>query len=470
MKKVSAFLIALLSLFTQGDFVNSQHYDPTWASLDTRPLPPWYDEAKIGIFLHWGVFSVPSYMSEWFWEYWRTGNINAKEFMAKNYRPGFTYADFAPQFSAQFYDTQRWAEIFKESGARYVVLTTKHHEGFTNWPSKNSFNWNAMDVGPKKDLVALFVEALRAFTDLRVGLYHSLFEWFNPLFLEDEANNFTTQYFVWNKTMPELYDLVNTYKPDLIWSDGDWMANHTYWNSTNFLAWLFNDSPVKNSVVVNDRWGKYTRCKHGSFFNCDDKFNPGKLFPHKWENAMSIDKSSWGYRRDLKLDDLNTIEELLQLLAETISCGGNLLINVGPTKEGIIVPIFEERLKQLGSWLKVNGEAIYASKPWSKQNDTITPGVWYTAKNSTSGTSVYAILLKWPGKSLILGSPITSSVTTVNLLGYPEFFNWEADPSGGMKIEIPPISYNEMPCQWAWVLKLQGLKNQFVPYPEITIN
>ncbi|KAL5021237.1 hypothetical protein ScPMuIL_000392 [Solemya velum] len=285
-----------------------------------------------------------------------------------------------------------------------------------------------MDVGPKKDLVGCFVEALRNHTDLRVGLYHSLFEWFNPLYLEDEANQYKTQKFVWGKTMPELYDLVNTYKPDLIWSDGAWMAKDIYWNSTNFLAWLFNDSPVKDTVVVNDRWGNNTVCKHGSFFNCHDKFNPGTLFPHKWENAMKVDKVSWTYRRNIKLEHVYTTEELLQILAETISCGGNLLMNVGPTKEGTIIPIFEERLKQLGSWLEVNGEAIYASKPWSNQNDTITPGVWYTAKNSTSGTSVYAILLKWPETFLTLGSPITSSATTVNLLGYPESFKWGKKP------------------------------------------
>lgn len=118
MANVLVFLLALSYLYTHGKHVSGQHYDPTWASLDTRPLPPWYDEAKIGIFLHWGVFSVPSYMSEWFWEYWRTDNKQAKEFMAKNYRPGFTYAEFAPQFSTEFFNPSQWVDIFKESGAR----------------------------------------------------------------------------------------------------------------------------------------------------------------------------------------------------------------------------------------------------------------------------------------------------------------------------------------------------------------
>ncbi|KAG7155956.1 alpha-L-fucosidase-like [Homarus americanus] len=151
-------LLALLGLLA----VSWARYDPTWDSLDTRPLPSWYDGAKIGIFLHWGVFSVPSFGSEWFWMYWQGAHSSSHvAFMDKNYRPGFTYQDFAPQFTAEFYDPEEWASIFNASGARYVVLTSKHHEGFTNWPSKYSWNWNSMDVGPKKDLVVPPIEDVR---------------------------------------------------------------------------------------------------------------------------------------------------------------------------------------------------------------------------------------------------------------------------------------------------------------------
>ena len=112
---------------------------------------------------------------------------------------------------------------------------------------------------------------------MHFGLYHSLYEWYNPLYLQDKANNFTTQDFVRLKTLPELYELVNTYRPEVIWSDGDWEVPEEvdYWNATHFLAWLYNDSPVKDYVVVNDRWGNAAWCKHGDFFNCEDRFNPG---------------------------------------------------------------------------------------------------------------------------------------------------------------------------------------------------
>ena len=130
-------------------------YSPDWKSLDTRPLPIWYDEAKVGIFIHWGVFSVPSYQSEWFWWDWQgTQPVqNVVDFMNKNYPPDFTYADFGKELTAEFFDPYEWADIFNASGAKYVVLTSKHHEGYCLWPSANSWNWNSQDLGPHRDLV-----------------------------------------------------------------------------------------------------------------------------------------------------------------------------------------------------------------------------------------------------------------------------------------------------------------------------
>lgn len=136
-------------------------YEPNWESLDTRPIPKWYDEAKIGIFIHWGVFSVPAFHSEWFWWNWKGLNDSEIiEFMEKNYKPGFSYPEFGPLLTAEFYDPNRWADLFKKSGAKYVVLTSKHHEGYTLWPSSTSWNWNSVDVGPKQDLLGLFLSTI----------------------------------------------------------------------------------------------------------------------------------------------------------------------------------------------------------------------------------------------------------------------------------------------------------------------
>ncbi|KAI0241181.1 Alpha-L-fucosidase [Lamellibrachia satsuma] len=304
-------------------------YEPTWKSLDSRPLPGWYDDAKFGIFIHWGVFSVPSFGSEWFWNYWKSGKKAEVDFMKKNYPPGFTYADFASQFTAELYDPDHWADVFKAAGAKYVVLTSKHHEGFCNWPTNVSFNWNAMEVGPKRDLLGDLAKSIRKRTDIHFGLYHSLFEWYNPMYLQDHANNFKTRYFVERKTMPELYELVNTYRPDVVWSDGD-AGPVDYWNSTGFLAWLYNDSPVKDTVVTNDRWGAGTACKHGGYYTCHDRYNPGMKQNHKWENCMTIDKSSWGYRRNSNLDNYMTAHQLISTLAETVSPASSQSSPVSP--------------------------------------------------------------------------------------------------------------------------------------------
>lgn len=224
-------------------------YDPTWASLDARPLPSWWSDAKIGIFIHFGVFSVPSFHGEWFWDDWLTAkDPDVVAFVAETEAPGFAYPDYASRFDATFFNATQWAQLFAASGARYVVPTSKHHEGFCLWPSATSPQWNSVDVGPRRDVIGELANATRA-AGMKFGLYHSLFEWYNPLYDADRAANWTTRSFVLEKTMPELYDLVERYQPEIIWSDGDWEPSDVYWNSTGFLAWLANDSPVRDTVV-----------------------------------------------------------------------------------------------------------------------------------------------------------------------------------------------------------------------------
>ncbi|GBM85563.1 Alpha-L-fucosidase [Araneus ventricosus] len=243
-------------------------------------------------------------------------------------------------------------------------------------PETTNHRARNFDMVPIPVKVGDLAKAIRNKTNMHFGVYHSMYEWFHPLYLLDQKNKYSTRYFVNTKTFPELIELVNNYQPEIIWSDGDWDAPDTYWKSKEFLAWLYNESPVKDVVAVNDRWGSGIPCKHGGYYTCADRYNPKALQTHKWENAMTLDKKSWGLRRNANLSDYLTIEELVATLAETVSCGGNLLINVGPTHDGQIIPIFEERLRQLGDWMKINGEAIYGTKPWKDQNDTITPGVW----------------------------------------------------------------------------------------------
>lgn len=173
-----------------------ERYRPDWSSIDSRPLPSWYDESKLGIFVHWGVFSVPSFGSEWFWWNWKNAlKPEVVRYMHNSFNPNFGYADFGPRFTAELFNATDWARLFRESGARYVVLTSKHHDGFAMWPSNYSWNWNAATVGPKRDLVGELAEAVRR-ESIRFGVYHSFFEWFHPLWNQDKANNFSTNLFV----------------------------------------------------------------------------------------------------------------------------------------------------------------------------------------------------------------------------------------------------------------------------------
>ncbi|CAF2773583.1 unnamed protein product [Rotaria sp. Silwood2] len=381
-----AKLIFVALLFCSFVSVSKQQYTPDWTSLDARPLP------------------------RWMWWYWQGTNPHEDivAYMKKNYPPDWTYANFGPQFRADLYDPNEWADLFAASGAKYVVLTSKHHEGYAMWPSTFNFNWNSMHVGPKRNLLGDLAAAIRNRTKLVFGLYYSLFEWFNPIYLQDKSNNFTTQYF------PE---------------------------------------------VVNDRWGRDTPCKHGDFYTCADRYNPGYLIEHKWENAFTIDKISWGYRPTANIQDYMTIEEMLKEVVITISTGGNALINVGPNMHGKIPPVFQERLRQMGSWLQVNGEAIYATKPWKYQNDTINSNVWYTS--SKDNKFVYAFLLIWPKDSteIILGAPLSSSRTIVTLLGSSaDSVSWHVTSGDrGIVIDVSAIKLHLLQSEWTWTFKLENL-------------
>jgi alpha-L-fucosidase len=175
-----------------------------------------------------------------------------------------------------------------------------------------------MSVGPKRNIIKELKDAFMSrYPDFHFGLYYSLFEWFNPLYLKDKVNKMKTREFVMNKMLPEMKELAELVSPDVWWSDGDWEALPEYFRSKDFLAWLFNESPSKENVVVNDRWGSNTRLKHGSFFSGPDQWQPGYLIPHKWESAITVDKLSWGIRRNIKIEEVLSPEELISTVSES---------------------------------------------------------------------------------------------------------------------------------------------------------
>jgi alpha-L-fucosidase len=432
-------------------------YEPRWDSIDARPIPSWFDDSKFGVFLHWGLYSVPCWAprrssvqlsgeaySEWYGWAMRDRKSRYWEFHRKVYGESFTYDQFATAFRAEMFDPDEWAGLFRDSGARYVTLTSKHHDGFCLWPSAESGGRNSVELGPHRDLVDELANATRRH-GLRFGVYYSLMEWDHPLYISD-PRSYARQHMI-----PQMKDLVARYEPSLLYTDGEWQHPSDVWGSCEFLTWLFNESPVKDEIVVNDRWGSETRSTHGGYFTSeyglvDDK---GKTVDsrRKWEETRGIG-SSFGYNRNERLSDYLGEAELIQLLVTTVGRGGNLHLNVGPTADGRIPVIMQERLLQIGEWLRVNGEAIYGTHALpAKHEDS---GVYMTAK----GRSIYAHCLQWPGRTLTLELPSAeSAVTSVHLLGLEMELKY-AQTGRFLTIEIPALSVHEMPCRHAYVFKV----------------
>ena len=364
------FLLPLLLFCSAAVF--AQKYEAHWNSLNKRGIPAWFNQDKFGIFIHWGTYAVPAYApvvpnsglsySEWYW--WRIAEKDSsfRAFHDKNYGADFPYENFEKSFHAELYDPAYWAKVFKRSGAKYVVLTSKHHEGYCLWPSAEADKtwgrpWNAVTGTPKRDLLGDLTEAVRK-EGLKMGYYYSLYEWFNPLWKTDRKKYVTEHMF------PQFKDLVTKYKPAVIFSDGEWDMSDTAWNSPELLAWLFNESPVKDEVVVDDRWGGNTRGKNTGATYTTSEYGAGMDPSVVWEESQGIGHS-YGYNRNEKLDDYKTGKELVYLLADIVARGGNLLLDIGPTGDGRIPVIMQERLAEIGAWLEVNGEAIFDSKAYT---------------------------------------------------------------------------------------------------------
>jgi len=469
----------MATLCMAASCLGQSRYEATWASVDKRDTPEWFRDAKFGIFIHWGVYSVPAYApvgkyAEWYWNALSKGPVengrpNATwEFHQRVYGKGFQYPQFAPMFRAEMYEPKYWAELFEKSGAKYVVLTSKHHDGFALWPSAEADRtwgrkWNAVSAGPQRDVLGDLTEAVRG-RGLKMGFYYSLYEWFNPLWLGDRPR------YVAQHMTPQFKDLVTRYKPSLIFSDGEWDMPGEDWKSPELLAWLFNESAVKDEVVVSDRWGKGARHKHGGYYTTEYTAGlEGSANP--WEESRGMG-FSYGYNRAERIGDYRKGSEIVQMLVDLVSRGGNLLLDIGPAGDGRIPVIMQQRLVEIGEWLKSNGEAIYGTRPWVRTRqwtqgarpkletgefmtkydvmdyvEVKKPGqavieAFFTAK----GNAVYAIVPGWKGERLTLKD--VGAVRAVEVLGVgPVKFSVT-----GRDVEI------DVPCevrgQVAWVAKL----------------
>lgn len=448
-------------------------------------MPAWWGEAKFGLFIHWGPYAVPAFAApgeyaEWYWHELRSPNCpdhaTVAAFHAAHYGADFAYQDFAGAFTADLFNPQAWADLFRRSGARYVVLTSKHHDGFALWPSAEASRtwqrpWNAVEIGPRRDLLGEIATATRA-AGLRFGIYFSLYEWFNPLYLAD-PDRYVTEHMV-----PQFKDVVSRYAPAVIFADGEWEHPSATWRSPELLTWLTQESPCRDEVVINDRWGAETRHQHGGYYTTE--YGSGLAdATHSWEENRGMGHS-YGYNRAENLSDYTTGREFILMLADIVSRGGNFLLNIGPTADGRIPVIMQQRLTEIGDWLAVNGDAIYGTTTWDRAVQwsagtvldatrgqyksgydilqlTVNPPPGAAVKEvmfTRKGTTLFAIVPVLPAPELILHDLVLPPATTISLLGFADSVAWR-QTGNAVVIAVPTLNVSRDGGRAAYVFRLR---------------
>ena len=362
MKRSTLLLFLLVSLAATAQ---QSRVQPTWESLNQRDYPQWFRDAKLGIFIHWGLYSVPAYASkegygEWFYRGLMQRvpeRMRIMSYYADTTRPVFDqYKELTKYWHAELWNPDDWAQMFKDAGAQYVVLVTKHHDGYCLWDSKFQPEWNSVVSGPKRNIVEELTKSVRD-KGLRMGFYYSLPEWTNPLHIWMEDPNDSIGDYVDDYMVPQFKELVERYKPDLLFSDGDWNNTAEQLHSPYLISWYYNS--VGPDDIVNNRWGNGT--KHGFL---TPEYSAGIANTEvPWAECRGFGRS-FGLNRNEDLNNYITDKELIQHFVELVAHGGGLTLNVGPYADGIIPLIQQERLRSLGNWLEINGEAIYGSRPY----------------------------------------------------------------------------------------------------------
>ena len=468
---VNAFIFSLVAMGASPAVAQEKQYEPTLASLNTHPLPAWYDDAKLGIFIHWGLYSVPGWAplqhpdhdfasrdyivynpyAEWYLNVVRIPNSPTAQYDREHFGPNHNYYDFSTTFNAE---TKKWnpdamAAVFHDAGAKYVVLTSKHHEGFTLWPSKVA-NPNQGNLNAERDIVGELSDAVRK-SGLKMGLYYSGgYDWtFNrgPIEQAADYDNVKPQSTAYGRYADaQIEELIERYHPSVLWNDIDWPKSG---KPLKIMADYYNSVA---DGVIDDRFG----VPH-SDFTSPEYAKLDQISPKKWEECRGLGRS-FGYNR--AEGDAETIpsQELIELLVDIVSKNGNLLLDVGPEVDGTIPPIQMDRLKALGAWLKQNGEAIYGTHPWTRANGETNQvdaaGKLVALRFTQKGGQLYTTLLGKPtGSNVLLHNVKAAPGSRIDLLGAPDALKW-AQKGEDIEVQLP----SSLPGNYAWVLRLTPAK------------
>jgi alpha-L-fucosidase len=482
-------------------------YKPNHDSLDHHITPEWYKDAKLGIFFDWGLYSVAGYAEKGWnrarypdWYLSHMYNTYA-EYHKINWGEDFHRDDFIPLFNASNFDAEFIAKLAKTAGAKYFIPFSKHHDGFCLWDSKYTQR-DVVDMSPGRDISQEIISACERM-GLKHGFYFSVEEYEYPLIDENgqlhvrlwsrdmapdnsvmvEAENefyvnFKSGYhnriisgkipvinFIDDYIVPQVKDYIDNYNPDILWFDGEWQRSAEYYRTPDIVAYFYNQAAGRKEVVSNDRMGQGTRRHHGDFYTSEtDEVVNAMEYP--WEENRSMSES-YGYNWADSLNNYLSADELIEMFVRIVAKGGNLNLIVNPDGTGQIPHFQVNLLKELGAWLIINGEAIFASRPYkiTCENTQLGQPVWYTrSKDKKYG---YAICLEWPKSETFIcpgGNPIWE--TEVYMLGYDKPLEWvDTGDAWGMVVRIPEEMLSDpskRPCHYAWVLKFEwDWKNEY---------
>ena len=469
-------------------------YSADKESISKHEVPKWFNDAKFGIFIHWGLYSVPAFAvtgrpfiesindvdhfaknpyAEWYLNSLRIEGSPTQKYHQETFGDNFSYDDFIPIFNEEIkkWNPEEIAEISKKAGAKYVILVTKHHDGFLLWPSKYQ-NPRKENYCANRDIVGELTKAVKN-EGMKIGFYYSgVLDWsFNQNPIISEAS------LLLNRTMPSeyieyannhWYELIDKYEPKILWNDiGYPWGTNIY----EIFAYFYNKFP---DGVINNRWIQMSKdtiisiqslpdslikranksiskweeraykktiirkTRRKGLVHCDFLTPEYKTFnsilEKKWETCRGIG-NSFGYNKFESEKDYLTSEELIRMLIDIVSKNGNLLLNVGPMADGTIPEIQKKRLLEIGNWLDINGETIFGTRPWLKaEGKTLNNiDIRYTKK----GNILYAVLLDKPKKTSIIIDELSNlKILQINILGFNEDIIWNYE-GNRLNISVP---------------------------------